>query len=607
MLRFAPALVLSTVLGHVVAATERRPVWFVSWQHTGHIKALVPVAAELQARGWEVRVAVHEEMHRVVPKDLKVVSAGKLPWTWDQELTYRRTLWDPLPMPESDDDDEQKASGSGDQTPKTSTDDMANAERKAQFSERYFTGSQWSLVEGLNATIQGLPKEQWPGLFAVDVSSVGAADLAEYLGVPYVIISGWPVGPTLHAIADPSRNAYPWMPSELFVFTQSASQQSFFDRLKRFLATLLVPRLINMQGFHEPRRELRRRLNLEPMIELLEPPRIPPLSERPLVAVLSHWGLDRPRPMPSNVVLVGPVEDYQALAAARPELQKEVSLFLAEGRQQGAKTLYISFGTNVQPRRETLGELAAAMSQVGENGIRFLWDIGREDVEDLFGDSHSLDHVLFAKGVDQLAVLAGGAVDGFVSHCGLNSVHEAMHFGVPILALPFLGDQLVAARLVEERGAGLRLNVARLSSAPLADAMRAIAFDENGHFKSSARRVGGLGRLAGGAKLAADNIEAVALHGSTHLQTIRDQHEGSGRLWDVGAALFASFCSFLVMGKVAFCGRASATVTSEAGACSKCEGTGWIEEQVCDNTVQVRCTCAATAGKVPAAKKKKKN
>ncbi|CAE8625296.1 unnamed protein product, partial [Polarella glacialis] len=107
------------------------------------------------------------------------------------------------------------------------------------------------------------------------------------------IISAWPVGPTLQSINDPSALAYPWLPSELFAFTQSAQQQAFTDRLKRLLVTTALPWFMSMAGFHEPRRSLRRELGLAAGLELLESPGVPPHGARPLVIIISHWGLDR--------------------------------------------------------------------------------------------------------------------------------------------------------------------------------------------------------------------------------------------------------------------------------------------------------------------------
>ncbi|VAH51951.1 unnamed protein product [Triticum turgidum subsp. durum] len=59
--------------------------------------------------------------------------------------------------------------------------------------------------------------------------------------------------------------------------------------------------------------------------------------------------------------------------------------------------------------------------------------------------------------VPQQAVLAHGAVGGFVTHCGWNSVLEAVMAGVPMLAWPLYTEQHTnKVFLVEE----MRLTVA---------------------------------------------------------------------------------------------------------------------------------------------------
>ncbi|KAM0010401.1 putative UDP-glucuronosyl/UDP-glucosyltransferase [Helianthus debilis subsp. tardiflorus] len=58
----------------------------------------------------------------------------------------------------------------------------------------------------------------------------------------------------------------------------------------------------------------------------------------------------------------------------------------------------------------------------------------------------------------QVAILSHRAVGGFVSHCGWNSVLEAILAGVMILAWPMEADQYVNARLlVEDHGVAVRV------------------------------------------------------------------------------------------------------------------------------------------------------
>ncbi len=57
--------------------------------------------------------------------------------------------------------------------------------------------------------------------------------------------------------------------------------------------------------------------------------------------------------------------------------------------------------------------------------------------------------------VPQIEVL--GKADVFLTHCGMNSVNEAMSLGVPMIAMPFVNDQISNAKRVVELGIGKRV------------------------------------------------------------------------------------------------------------------------------------------------------
>jgi MGT family glycosyltransferase len=57
--------------------------------------------------------------------------------------------------------------------------------------------------------------------------------------------------------------------------------------------------------------------------------------------------------------------------------------------------------------------------------------------------------------VPQVEVLR--RADVFLTHCGMNSVNEAMSCGVPMVAMPFINDQISNAKRIVELGIGKRV------------------------------------------------------------------------------------------------------------------------------------------------------
>ena len=106
--------------------------------------------------------------------------------------------------------------------------------------------------------------------------------------------------------------------------------------------------------------------------------------------------------------------------------------------------------------------------------------------------------------VDQMAVLA--ASDVFVTHCGMNSVSEALYFGVPLVLFPQTPEQRGVANRVHTLGAGRFLE----SDTPAAirAAIDSVLHDEAN--RVAAQKISTSFRKCGGAKAAADKIENTA-------------------------------------------------------------------------------------------------
>ncbi|KAH0655914.1 hypothetical protein KY290_031560 [Solanum tuberosum] len=67
---------------------------------------------------------------------------------------------------------------------------------------------------------------------------------------------------------------------------------------------------------------------------------------------------------------------------------------------------------------------------------------------------------LYIKGwVPQLTIMEHSATGGFMTHCGTNSVLEAITFGVPMITWPLYADQFYNEKVVEVRGLGIKIGI----------------------------------------------------------------------------------------------------------------------------------------------------
>lgn len=125
------------------------------------------------------------------------------------------------------------------------------------------------------------------------------------------------------------------------------------------------------------------------------------------------------------------------------------------------------------------------------------------------------DNFLIRQRVPQLDVLQH--VDLFITHGGMNSVHEGLYYGVPLVVVPQQAEQLIVARRVKAEGAGVliegkpgdSISAETLRSAVENIAVKGIDSPDN-PYRRAAVRIGETLKAAGGAKRAADEIQAFA-------------------------------------------------------------------------------------------------
>jgi UDP:flavonoid glycosyltransferase YjiC (YdhE family) len=104
--------------------------------------------------------------------------------------------------------------------------------------------------------------------------------------------------------------------------------------------------------------------------------------------------------------------------------------------------------------------------------------------------------------VPQLEVLQQTSV--FLTHGGMNSVMEALWYGVPLVVVPQMTEQTITAHRVEALGLGLALEKSAVTAASLQAAVRHVASDPE--MQARVRQMQATMRQMGGARAAADAV-----------------------------------------------------------------------------------------------------
>lgn len=104
--------------------------------------------------------------------------------------------------------------------------------------------------------------------------------------------------------------------------------------------------------------------------------------------------------------------------------------------------------------------------------------------------------------VPQLDVLQRAAL--FITHAGLNSVHEGLYYGVPLIVVPQQVEQQYTANRIVQLGAGVKLDNATPTADQLHSAVERVLNDLA--FKGAAERLGAGLKAAGGQVRGAEEI-----------------------------------------------------------------------------------------------------
>jgi MGT family glycosyltransferase len=92
----------------------------------------------------------------------------------------------------------------------------------------------------------------------------------------------------------------------------------------------------------------------------------------------------------------------------------------------------------------------------------------------------------------------------FITHGGMNSTHEGLYFGVPLIVIPLSADQPIIARRVADIGAGMSLQMQGLTASQLREAVNHVSALSS--FKKNAAAISETLQQSGGYRQAVDEI-----------------------------------------------------------------------------------------------------
>lgn len=183
-----------------------------------------------------------------------------------------------------------------------------------------------------------------------------------------------------------------------------------------------------------------------------------------------------------------------------PEIETErheEPLALSIGEDQ--KLIYIAVGTVYQASVHFLKKCIVAFN---DQRYAVVMSIGRSlDPNDL----GTIPQNFTVRGyVPQLSVLQ--EADVFITHGGMNSINEAVYYGVPMIVVPNTIEQAINAARIEDLGAGMYLEPDRLSVKDLQTAALSVMSDLE--YVRGLERIKKSFSQAGGASRAADAISS---------------------------------------------------------------------------------------------------
>ncbi|CAH1792969.1 unnamed protein product [Owenia fusiformis] len=226
-----------------------------------------------------------------------------------------------------------------------------------------------------------------------------------------------------------------FIPDKLTPYTE---QMTLDQRIMNFIKTLMLGHVVKT-AFQSTD---------DSLVRLIVPER-PPISIIPDLIKMSACFLintdplmDYQRPKLSNIVDVGGL----TIQPAKP-LPKQFENFISKS----SGFIIVSFGSIVNSIDDDIAE--KMIKAFGNIKYGIIWRYPGNNTMTL------PNNVMIAKWLPQNDLLANAKAKLFITHCGNNGQFEALQHGIPMLGMPFFGDQHYNSMRMHYKGYGIHMDL----------------------------------------------------------------------------------------------------------------------------------------------------
>ncbi|KAF5892312.1 UDP-glucuronosyltransferase 2A1-like isoform X1, partial [Clarias magur] len=288
--------------------------------------------------------------------------------------------------------------------------------------------------------------------------------LGSYLGLPIVLTACWIMNREAHFAVAPSPLSYiPTFGSEL------SDKMTFTDRLKNVLHDAISQYTYHM--YIKPAYQDVIGKFIDPNTDVLSL-----MQGADLWLMRVDFVFEFPRPTMPNVVYIGGFQ-------CRPSspLPDELEMFMQSSGEHGV--IVMSFGTRLKGLEHDLSEIfASAFARLPQ---KVVWRHAGPKPSTVRNNTLLLDWI------PQNDLLGHPKTKLFITHGGTNGIYEAIHHGVPMLAIPLMLDQFDNTVRLKAKGIAEVLELADLNVHTLTESVKNV-LDENQPYKENMRKISSL-------------------------------------------------------------------------------------------------------------------